>query len=274
MNKERNYKLDNTKALLIFLVVLGHMADYYVSISDDMKFLFFFIYIFHMPLFIFLSGLFIKSTIDGARLKIEKVFSYLIMFFLLKISLFLIDKYLFLKDINFNTFNEGNVPWYMFAMAAWICLTYLLKNIKPLYLLSFSILLGLIIGYDSYAIDYLVISRIIVYFPFFLLGYYFTSIDLMKIINRKSVQYFSIVFLLSLISFIFINIQEIYQFRGFLTGRNSYEVMNQSVFGGFYRSFFYILAAILALAIMSIMPNKNLGSPLSVSAHYKYSFYI
>ena len=90
MNKVRNYKLDNTKGFLIFLVVLGHMADYYVNISDYMKFIYFTGSIFGMPLFIFISGLFINSTIDNVRFKIERVFSYLILYFLLKTMIFLL----------------------------------------------------------------------------------------------------------------------------------------------------------------------------------------
>lgn len=55
MNKERDYFFDNLKAVLIFLVVLGHFL---LPIRGDnplvvVKRL---IYVFHMPLFVFISG--------------------------------------------------------------------------------------------------------------------------------------------------------------------------------------------------------------------------
>ena len=58
--KERIYKFDNIKLLTIMLVVVGHVIEPYVDKSDMFKSLFIFIYSFHMPLFIFISGLFQK----------------------------------------------------------------------------------------------------------------------------------------------------------------------------------------------------------------------
>ena len=65
--KERVSLWDNAKFLLIFLVVLGHFADYYTKDSLNMRRLFLFIYLFHMPAFIFISGLFSKNTVNHKR---------------------------------------------------------------------------------------------------------------------------------------------------------------------------------------------------------------
>ena len=57
--KERDYFFDNLKAVLIFLVVLGHFLlpihgrNYLVVVKR-------LIYVFHMPLFVFVSGYFAK----------------------------------------------------------------------------------------------------------------------------------------------------------------------------------------------------------------------
>ena len=77
MKKERIYLWDNIKFILIFLVVLGHFADFHTATSLNMRRLFFYIYIFHMPLFIFISGLFSKKTINEKKYK--KIFEYLIL---------------------------------------------------------------------------------------------------------------------------------------------------------------------------------------------------
>lgn len=53
--KERILWLDNLKGVLIFLVVLGHCLQF-TSQNPDSDLLFNFIYLFHMPLFMFLSG--------------------------------------------------------------------------------------------------------------------------------------------------------------------------------------------------------------------------
>lgn len=70
----RIYKWDNIKFILILLVVLGHFVDVYTSESDNMKALFFTIYIFHMPLFIFISGLFSKKFINSNKFKKDRIF--------------------------------------------------------------------------------------------------------------------------------------------------------------------------------------------------------
>ena len=54
---KRIYKWDNLKCFLIVMVVIGHFVNQYAPISNTMKSLSLFIYSFHMPLFIFLSGL-------------------------------------------------------------------------------------------------------------------------------------------------------------------------------------------------------------------------
>lgn len=64
-NAKRIYKWDNLKCFLIVMVVIGHFVNQYAPISNTMKSLSLFIYSFHMPLFIFLSGLLQKKW--GAR---------------------------------------------------------------------------------------------------------------------------------------------------------------------------------------------------------------
>ena len=71
LSKRRLYLYDNLKFLLIFLVVLGHFTDgftvdlfgtaseeQFVPVSMVLNRIFIFIYGFHMPLFMFISGLF------------------------------------------------------------------------------------------------------------------------------------------------------------------------------------------------------------------------
>ena len=70
MNKERDYFFDNLKAVLIFLVVLGHFL---LPIRGDnplvvVKRL---IYVFHMPLFVFISGYFAKKIYKNGQYNLD-----------------------------------------------------------------------------------------------------------------------------------------------------------------------------------------------------------
>lgn len=61
---DRDIRFDVLKGLLIILVVLGHSINIeYLDASWDNA-LFHFIYSFHMPLFVFLSGFFLQSSLD------------------------------------------------------------------------------------------------------------------------------------------------------------------------------------------------------------------
>ena len=81
--RQRIQLWDNIKFLLIFCVVLGHLVDDFTGVSDICKIIYLFVYAFHMPSFLFISGLFHKN---------EKIFPKIFFFisagFALKITLF------------------------------------------------------------------------------------------------------------------------------------------------------------------------------------------
>lgn len=60
-NKNRDYFFDNIKGILILLVVFGHAIKPFMDANEIAKLLYCFIYFFHMPLFVFISGYFSKK---------------------------------------------------------------------------------------------------------------------------------------------------------------------------------------------------------------------
>lgn len=68
--KERDYFFDNSKFYLIALVFIGHIINTCRS-NDIAKWLYDFIYVFHMPAFIFISGYFsIKAETQRQNLRV------------------------------------------------------------------------------------------------------------------------------------------------------------------------------------------------------------
>lgn len=59
MSKNRVLYFDIVKAVLIFFVVLGHIIGNHTK-NPIAKAIYLFIYAFHMPLFVFISGVFAK----------------------------------------------------------------------------------------------------------------------------------------------------------------------------------------------------------------------
>ena len=121
----RSEKWDILKFFLIFLVVLGHAADYYTSDSETMKSLFIFIYSFHMPVFIFVSGLFAKRNVNENRM--DKIVGYLIIYVVLKLYPFCYRN-LAGQSAGFHLFTENGVPWFMLALFWFNLITMILKK--------------------------------------------------------------------------------------------------------------------------------------------------
>ena len=137
--KQRYYLFDNLKFFLILLVVVGHFADGYLyELYDRTKIIAgkpetlmynkvtIFLYAFHMPLFLFLSGLFQKRDCNKSVLK--KALSFFILGYILKCFLY-ISKCVFRtpynadSKISFSLLGGDGPFWYLLALAVFIVLT-------------------------------------------------------------------------------------------------------------------------------------------------------
>jgi len=62
MASQRDPRLDSIKASLMFLVVFGHLLEGIKSTAPLLSQIYDFLYLFHMPAFVFLSGYVIKDN--------------------------------------------------------------------------------------------------------------------------------------------------------------------------------------------------------------------
>ncbi len=252
---QRIEKWDILKFFLMFFVVLGHIADCYTSDNQSMRSLYLFIYSFHMPLFIFLSGLFSKNAIN--KKQYSKMFGFLLMYVFSKL-LFSLYGVINTGNFSISLLTEGGLPWYMLAIFAFMIITVAFRGIKPSYVLTVSVLLALIVGYDSSIRDFLAASRVIVFFPFFYLGYIVNSESLQKITDKKWVKIVSVVVILIAAALVFHNSEKVYILRPMFTGRNPYSTLNEyQNFGALIRLLCYCVSVVLGFAFIAITPNKT-----------------
>ncbi len=170
--KKRLYGYDNVKFILIFLVVLGHLIEISSHFAGkDM--LYKLIYSCHMPVFIFLSGFFAKF--NSSKIMFHQVYPY-VLFQVLYIAFHYVVLY---------PAADGMIPWqfttpywllwYLFAMICYYMLTPLL-NQQKLWQCSIVVLgacgLSIWAGYENAFGYFLSLSRIFVFLPYFVLGYY------------------------------------------------------------------------------------------------------
>ena len=163
VEKQRIARWDNIKFILIFLVVLGHMVDQ----DADLRLfqgVYAFIYAFHMPLFFFISGLFHKNEYVA-----QKFCTYVGIGYIYKFVLFSVRS-LMGEEVELHLFRETGTPWFLFALGAFVVLTWLFRDVNPWYLMLIFVLIACFMGYDSTVGSKFVLSRIFYFYPYFLLG--------------------------------------------------------------------------------------------------------
>lgn len=251
-NNSRIALWDNIKFFLITTMVIGHFADPFSDKSDVCKSIFLLIYSFHMPLFIFISGLFHNN-----KNIVKKCVFYISLAFLSKILLSLFSG----KGeagYSFSLLSDANIPWYLFVMSFYIVICYILRNENKLYIIIAFIILACFIGYDKTIGDYLYISRTIVFFPFYLIGTMLKHDKLLEIKRKNKVLILPAIFVLLIWFYLcFAKLDIVYELRGLFTGRNAfYGVFLQN--GILMRLLCYFISSIIGLSIIMIFPAKNI----------------
>ncbi len=251
----RSQKWDILKFFLIFLVVLGHAADFYKWTSDFMLFLRLFIYLFHMPLFMFISGLFSKKTVKEKRYC--KLTGYIAVYAALKLFEFL---YKLLSGVNakFDFLNAGGSQWFVLTLLWLHLITVAVKRFPKKYVLTLGIAVSCACGFLSVNADFLAFMRTIVFFPFFYAGYCIDRVELENFCERKNRKIFAAVFLAVLAVLFFIFRDFLISFSPLFSGRYPFSRIGfHSEFGILYRLIYYFLSAAAGLCIIILAPTKT-----------------
>lgn len=251
--ENRVFLFDNIKFFLISTVVVGHIIDFATAESDVYKSIFLFIYSFHMPLFIFLSGLFNKN-----RDTKKKVISFIFLGFAIKIILSLANL-LISGKASFALLRDGGLPWFMFVMGAFYLISYILRDTDKKLVLIISVLIACFVGYDSSVGDYLYISRTVVFYPFFVLGEMIPSGKLTVLNHNKMLKVVGMAVLLVWGAICLFCVDDVYILRALFTGRNPFSANPAfEKLGMLYRLLCYVITSIVTFCIICVAPSRRL----------------
>lgn len=171
MSTIRNYHFDNIKALLIFLVVFGHLIEPLTNIPLFEN-LYFIIYSFHMPLFIFISGYFARANTKGIKKLFKLLIKYEIIYGLVYFLLFSgtgSNQFGSFLDIVLYVLQPIWVLWFLLSLICWryMIIAYERHRIVIIFLIM------VVIGFNFIPFNFRVLSlgRTLSFFPYFLLGY-------------------------------------------------------------------------------------------------------
>ena len=247
----RDYLFDNYKALLIFLVVVGHFIEPATGNNVFFNGLKWIIVSFHMPAFIFISGYFSKKTLSISNLMQKLAIPYLVY----EIIYYCLYTFILHKDTGLYLDYPKFTLWYLLALFAWRVVTPFFKKI-PHYMLI-SIIAGLVIGCTSIKGNYLSIGRIVFFYPYFLAGTCFHRESIARLRTHnwriKSAVITAVISLLVLTGPLLFDYQaEIFY------GRYNYDALSQgNLEGVLCRLACYAIGFILTYLIMALIPERK-----------------
>ncbi len=182
----RNYKFDNIKVLLIFLVVFGHLLRKGTS-NEAAELIYFYIYAMHMPVFIFISGYFsnYRKFKYGQFLRIYVIYQAIAI--LLNILL----------SSEPTVITSGSIrdwivypQWTLWYLLSFIELNFLLSVAERKKIVLYIIFVcTLVYGLFDIRWSFLSIGRTLGFFPYFYLGYRVRKMDFERVTNSLSAKY-------------------------------------------------------------------------------------
>ncbi len=179
--KTRDYWYDNIKAILVILVIYGHIGIPLAGSSTFFRDFREFITLFHMPAFLIISGHLMRKRLDSKEVG-KITFSYLLPYIISNFIMFLIFSYYGAVRVSgiqqsgfFNLFQPYYSLWFLAALFVYSIITIILKKSNKK--MFFVIVLLLLTGFGV-KIRFLELSKILPFYVYFYVGY---SVDLSKL---------------------------------------------------------------------------------------------
>ncbi|MEX5937103.1 acyltransferase family protein [Mammaliicoccus sciuri] len=253
--KERDHYFDNARFFLIVLVVFGHLTRSYVNESHIFKALYMFIYSFHMPAFVLISGFFAKGVGKPGYIKkitIKLLLPYLIFQLFYGLYYYYIDKD---DTLNISPFDPQWAMWFLVSLFSWHIILHFVRNFNPYITFTVAILLGLVVGYFDFINAKLSLSRTFVFFPIFLLGYYINKEQSFILRNKKHMWLSSISLIVIFIAYLLTD----YNFE-WLFGSKPYSALegDVDVYSAFKRLFIYVVIFVSTFSFLNLIPERKL----------------
>lgn len=168
IQNKRDERLDSVKYWLIVLVIAGHVLQCFKQIPIC-KLIWDWIYLFHMPLFVFISGYFSHKKNRKGLMKSIWILAEPLIIFQIIALVFLVH--------SFSIIDILTPCWVLWFLLSLICWRLILQIIpyrflnKPKFILSVVLCISVLAGFLPFN-DLLSIQKTLSFMPYFFLGYY------------------------------------------------------------------------------------------------------
>lgn len=192
MAKKRLYFFDNAKFILITLVLIGHFLEPVLQESGLAGAFYIFIYSFHMPAFIFIAGYFSNLNSDFKDYILKNIRRILIPYLVFQFLYLTFNSLLNNYSLNYNFRRPFWILWFLLSLFFWRIMLFIINKfrISAGIIFSTAVSAALLVGFTDQFGRLYSASRTAVFFPFFILGYYFNKYSLAAR-YKKIYDYFS-----------------------------------------------------------------------------------
>lgn len=204
----RDNRIDSLKGLLIILVILGHVITTIDNVNIVNHAVMGFIYIFHMPLFILISGYLTKPPQQQSSGSLFRSLGNLLVTLIIFHIINSVTRYLVTGISVWTTlahFPYG-ILWYLMCLIYWRLALYFTPRAlleKPILYLGIALIVSLLSGLTHLG-HLLAIQRALNFYFFFFLGYYYKQGEINQRWWKSNTLHFaSAIVLLPLIYWLF-----------------------------------------------------------------------
>jgi fucose 4-O-acetylase-like acetyltransferase len=158
---------DNARFIAIYLVVAGHAVQRMAGELDAALAVYLFIYSFHIPLFVLVSGHFAKARLETKDLK--RLISDLLIPYLIFETIWSVVQWIVEGNDTVNFVNASWTLWFLLALILWRLVLPVIAILR--FPLLWSTVAAVAAGYTEDLDNTLALSRTVQLLPFFVLGW-------------------------------------------------------------------------------------------------------
>ena len=264
----RDNRIDSLKGVLITLVVLGHCFLFGVPQNGVKMIIANYVYLFHMPFFVFLSGYFTHARSQSFWMGMLAILESYVVFQIIKGFLQRFSPLEFLST-------PASMMWYLLALLVWRLFAYCIDRLDlsgraKWIILCFLVALGLSVGFVDSIGKPFALSRIIVFAPFFWLGYLLSGKDFISVCKRIPKWLAWVILIAPIVLVAFLTPSNLINVREVVRGASGF---GGSILGLMARICLYVLALIMSISLTNIVPESVFLSKVGRDSLKYYLFH-
>ncbi|MFM9279181.1 acyltransferase family protein [Paenibacillus jiagnxiensis] len=164
----------NLRFLLIVCVFAANALEPLINVSSLADRWYTWIFMFHMPLFVWVTGYFARPSLKGET-GVKVLLQIMVQYIIFQTLYSLLDAAFFhVQGVHHSFFAPYLLLWFLASHFCWRLLLLAMRRLSPPVQVAISIVLGTLAGYIPFEGTWLSISRTFVFLPFFVLGFHIT----------------------------------------------------------------------------------------------------